>query len=154
MSAAKNPINKAAFLAAAEDARKGGALVRAVDALNPVRAELVRFHREGVTLRALWECVREAGVACSYVTFVRAHEQLRQGPPRPLAEARARSRAKARIGEVGGRPPAPPVPVASKPASVASGRVPAPQPTPDLDAPELTAMLVKRFGSGASAKKK
>ncbi len=151
---AKPPINKAAFLAAAEDARKGGALLRTVDALNPVRAELVRFHREGITLRALWECVREAGVVCSYVTFVRAHGQLRAGPPRPLAEARARARAKANIGVVGGTPPAPPVAASNRSPVIPAGRVPAPQHTPDLDAPELTAMLVKRFGSGSSAKKK
>ena len=150
---AKPSINKAVFLAAAEDARKGAGLVRVVDALNPVREELVRFHREGVTLRALWDCVRDAGVVCSYVTFVRAHGQLRKGPPRPLAEARSRSRAKAQIGVVGGTPPALPLSVSGT-SGTGSGLVPVPQHIPDLDAPELTAMLVSRFGSGVSSKKK
>lgn len=152
----KTVINKSVFLAAAEDARENRVVVRVVDALLPVREELLRLHREGVTLKALWECATDSGLRCSYVSFVLAHRSLRGGPPRPLAEARERKREKARFGVRGGLPPVAPAPMPvggeSAPPVVFPMGGAEPGFKRDLGPTELAAALIEKFGNNKKGK--
>lgn len=151
----KSVINKTAFLAAVEETRENGVVVRVVDALLPVRDEILRLHREGVTLKALWQCAQDAGLQCAYVTFVLAHRTLRAGPPRPLADARARKRDRERLrfGVPGGLPPTSPVGAAPSAVPVDFTGANAPGFKRDLGPDELAKALIDKFGKNKKGKK-
>lgn len=67
---------------------------RVVDALLPVRVEIIALREQGVTVKQIWETAARLGVKSSYTNFVRAVNELLSGPVKPLVEARRRARAR------------------------------------------------------------
>lgn len=114
-------INRERFSAAVEALRAEPVQHRLVDVLLPLRAEFVALRNENRTYLELWRVVTKADVECTYPNFVRAMKQILSDRVQPLAEARARTRARRAAARA-----LPAVPMSLRPSAAASEPVPLP----------------------------